>query len=170
MASNIQFKRGTAAALYALNPVLLRGEPGLELDTNKIKYGNGVTPWRNLPYANPALAVVDGGEFTAGAVPAEPDIFSPPTIAGLKLWLDADNADYVHRVNNRVSVWEDASESGAKFVQSSKSSRPQATNQLASKDVVTFDGDNDVMLSKFDLPAEFTLLVALRRRGRSTSE
>jgi len=169
MASNIQFKRGTAAALYALNPVLLRGEPGLEVDTNKIKYGNGVTPWRNLPYANPALEVVDGGEFTAGAVPAEPDIFSPPTIAGLKLWLDADNADYVHRVNNRVSVWEDASESGAKFVQSSKSSRPQATNQLASKDVVTFDGDNDVMLSKFDLPAEFTLLVALRRRGRSTS-
>jgi hypothetical protein len=167
MPSNIQFKRGTAAALYALNPVLLRGEPGLEIDTNKVKYGNGVTPWRDLPYSNPALEVVDGGEFTAGAIPAVPGTFSPPTLPGLKLWLDADNADYVHRVANRVSLWEDASDSDAKFVQSNKVNRPSVANQLANQDVVTFDGENDAMIGKLDLPEEFTLLVALRRRGAS---
>ena len=169
MASNIQFKRGTAAALYAANPVLLRGEPGLEIDTNKIKYGNGVTPWRDLPYGNPALEVVDGGEFFAPSVPAVPGVFTPPTLDGLVLWLDANDPDYTHKVNNRLSMWEDLSETRAQFFQSNKANRPSMVNQIAEEDVVTFDGVNDAMLGNFALPAEFTLLVALRRRGSSTN-
>jgi hypothetical protein len=49
--ATIKLRRDTAAAWTAANPVLSPGEPGLETDTNQIKYGNGTTAWRNLPYA-----------------------------------------------------------------------------------------------------------------------
>lgn len=46
----LQFKRGTAAALKKHNIVLLYGEPAFEKDTNKMKIGNGTTPYNELPY------------------------------------------------------------------------------------------------------------------------
>lgn len=46
----IQLRRGTAAAWLAANPVLLAGEQGLETDTNKVKIGDGSTPWNALAY------------------------------------------------------------------------------------------------------------------------
>jgi len=48
----IRVKRGTATYLAEQNPVLDIGEPCLELDTGKIKYGDGVTPWNLLAYAS----------------------------------------------------------------------------------------------------------------------
>ena len=47
----IQLRRGTAAAWVAANPVLALGEPGLETDTSRIKYGDGVSAWGVLEYA-----------------------------------------------------------------------------------------------------------------------
>lgn len=32
------------------NPILLLGEIGVETDTNKLKVGNGVNNWNDLPY------------------------------------------------------------------------------------------------------------------------
>jgi hypothetical protein len=32
------------------NPILMLGEMGIENDTNKIKVGNGVNTWNDLPY------------------------------------------------------------------------------------------------------------------------
>lgn len=46
----IQLKRGKAAAWIKNNPVLAAGEAGFELDTNKLKIGDGSTPWSSLPY------------------------------------------------------------------------------------------------------------------------
>jgi hypothetical protein len=51
MPSKIQLRRDTSANWIAANPVLSVGEPGLEINTNLIKYGDGVTPWNNLPYS-----------------------------------------------------------------------------------------------------------------------
>jgi hypothetical protein len=51
MANRIQLRRDTAAQWAAVNPVLADGEPGVEKDTGKAKYGNGVTAWASLPYA-----------------------------------------------------------------------------------------------------------------------
>lgn len=45
-----QLKNGTAAAWTSKNPVLAKGEIGLETDTKKIKIGNGVTAWASLAY------------------------------------------------------------------------------------------------------------------------
>ena len=48
--ATIQFKRGTAARWDELNLVLEAGQPGYVTDENRIKIGDGVTPWRELPY------------------------------------------------------------------------------------------------------------------------
>ena len=48
----IQLRRDTAANWTAANPVLANGEPGLETDTGRVKYGNGVQNWAALPYAS----------------------------------------------------------------------------------------------------------------------
>jgi hypothetical protein len=50
MATKIQLRRDTAANWEASNPVLSQGEPGFEIDTGKVKHGDGVTDWRKLAY------------------------------------------------------------------------------------------------------------------------
>jgi len=50
MPSQIQLRRGTAAFWTDENPVLHQGEPGYETDTGKLKFGDGETFWRELPY------------------------------------------------------------------------------------------------------------------------
>jgi hypothetical protein len=56
--ATIRLRRDTAANWAAVNPVLALAEPGLEIDTNSIKYGNGVTAWNSLPYASVPLNAV----------------------------------------------------------------------------------------------------------------
>lgn len=48
----IQFKRGTSLALRRRNPVLLEGQPCIELDTLKFKIGDGKSKYNQLPYIN----------------------------------------------------------------------------------------------------------------------
>lgn len=50
MANRIQLRRDHSTNWTRINPVLSDGEPGLEIDTNKIKYGDGTTAWRDLAY------------------------------------------------------------------------------------------------------------------------
>jgi hypothetical protein len=51
MAIQIQLRRGTAAEWSSVNPVLAQGELLLELDTGRLKVGNGIGRWNDLPYA-----------------------------------------------------------------------------------------------------------------------
>lgn len=45
------------------NPILLKGEIGLENDTNQFKFGDGATPWNELKHVtlplNPETPVVE---------------------------------------------------------------------------------------------------------------
>ena len=50
MADRIQLRRDTAANWTNYNPILLEGEPGIELDTDQWKMGDGVHNWADLPY------------------------------------------------------------------------------------------------------------------------
>ena len=82
MAVQIQFRRDTAAAWTAANPVLATGELGLETDTTLYKIGNGSTAWNSLAYGTIAgvptnnsitsAMIVDGtivaGDIAANAV------------------------------------------------------------------------------------------------------
>lgn len=45
-----RLKRGTSARWEEVNPILQQGEPGFILDENRLKIGDGITPWNNLPY------------------------------------------------------------------------------------------------------------------------
>ena len=51
MTTRIKLRRDTAANWLDANPILAAGEPGLETDTGKIKYGDGVTAWTLLEHA-----------------------------------------------------------------------------------------------------------------------
>lgn len=51
MIVTFRIRRGTAAAWASANPVLALGEPGLETDTRKVKYGDGATAWNSLTYS-----------------------------------------------------------------------------------------------------------------------
>ena len=48
--TTFKLKRGTAARWAEVNPILEAGEPGFVYDENRLKIGNGVTPWNELPY------------------------------------------------------------------------------------------------------------------------
>ena len=59
----LQLKRGTADRWATVNPILAIGEPGFVYDSNKLKIGDGVSAWNELPYIEgPAvnLTPVDG--------------------------------------------------------------------------------------------------------------
>ena len=47
----IQLRGGTYAVMTAANPLLARREIAVEIDTGKIKVGDGVHNWNDLPYA-----------------------------------------------------------------------------------------------------------------------
>ena len=48
----IHLRAGTQAEWTAANPILEAAEPGYETDTERIKIGDGVTPWADLPYGH----------------------------------------------------------------------------------------------------------------------
>lgn len=70
MPSKIQIRRDTAANWVTANPILALAEPGLEIDTSSIKYGDGVTAWNSLPYASIPLSAV-----SESIVPTENETF-----------------------------------------------------------------------------------------------
>lgn len=47
----------------AQNPILLRGEPGYELDTKKLKIGNGIDSWDQISYVSIDGSQIDANEF-----------------------------------------------------------------------------------------------------------
>src|SRR6266705_7039648 len=50
MATIIELRRDSAARWAAINPLLAEGEPALELDTRKVKVGDGASLYNALPY------------------------------------------------------------------------------------------------------------------------
>lgn len=48
--TTFQFKKGNSARWEEVNPVLAAGEPGFVSDENRMKIGDGKTPWNQLPY------------------------------------------------------------------------------------------------------------------------
>lgn len=48
--TTFKFRRGSSKDWHDVNPILAEGEPGVETDTLKLKIGNGVLAWRDLPY------------------------------------------------------------------------------------------------------------------------
>ena len=66
----LRFPAFTAAKWTAANPLLQRGELGVETDTRKIKVGDGITYWNDLEYAK---AYSDWGNI-AGDITEQTDL------------------------------------------------------------------------------------------------
>ena len=50
MADIIQLRRDTATNWTSANPILAQGEMGVEINTRKLKIGDGTTAWNSLSY------------------------------------------------------------------------------------------------------------------------
>lgn len=66
--TSIQLRNDLAATWNSKNPVLKKGEIGIEIDTRKMKVGDGTTAWEALSYmgadANDILAVINENRDT----------------------------------------------------------------------------------------------------------
>lgn len=50
--TTFKLRRGTSKMFATVNPLLADGEPAFEIDTNKLKIGNGILNYSELPYIN----------------------------------------------------------------------------------------------------------------------
>ena len=55
-------RRGSSVVWEQNNPILQLGEPGFEFDTNKLKIGDGETPWNELDYIAGSYTVSPTGD------------------------------------------------------------------------------------------------------------
>jgi hypothetical protein len=62
----IKFKRQHSSVWAARNPTLALAEPGFESDTGRLKVGNGISKWNELPYINPET--LDGDSIQDNSV------------------------------------------------------------------------------------------------------
>jgi len=86
VAFSIQLRRDTSANWGTANPVLLKGEPGFETDTGRLKVGDGSTAWNVLAYFVP----------DSGLGPAAPPTGSITMFAGSSApsgWLICDGTE-----------------------------------------------------------------------------
>lgn len=59
--TTFQVRRGRLENWNRVNPVLATGEPGFATDANIIKFGDGITPWKDLePVGYTDFQVIDG--------------------------------------------------------------------------------------------------------------
>lgn len=56
---NLQLRNDTAANWASVNPVLAKAEMGIETDTKKFKFGDGISTWNELGYASAEQIEID---------------------------------------------------------------------------------------------------------------
>lgn len=69
----IQNRQDTSTNWTRINPVLVQGELGIEIDTNKFKIGDGVTAWKDLAYPIPTKTsqlINDSGFLNVASIPS----------------------------------------------------------------------------------------------------
>jgi hypothetical protein len=97
MADRYQNRRDTAALWTSRNPILAAGECGLETDTNKFKYGDGVTEWVDLEYAsgttNSVLALLSQAIITSKGLTLGNDEDDSKNVVKLRSFREADGSE-----------------------------------------------------------------------------
>ena len=67
--ARLLLKTQTAAEWAEQNPVLLKGEAGIESDTRHWKTGDGTTAWNDLPYRSEGLEVGTAAPTIVDGIP-----------------------------------------------------------------------------------------------------
>jgi hypothetical protein len=98
-----QLKRGYADRWVEVNPILKQGEPGFEIDTGKLKIGNGIDNWINLPYI---------GDSNDGGVLSVETKDMLPEVGDVNLIYRVINEKTLYQWNNDMGVYEPLSSVG----------------------------------------------------------
>ena len=94
MTTQIQLRRGNASVWTSTNPILTAGEIGIELDTKRVKVGDGTTAWNSLPYSAPKASY----QTTSPTNPITGDI-----------WVDSDAGTSALNTNDYLLINDAAS-------------------------------------------------------------
>lgn len=86
----LKLRNGTASQWTSTNPVLAKGELGIETDTQKSKYGDGTTAWTALPYSVANASGTSTVDWSS--VLNKPTTFTPSAHTHVK----ADVTDFAH--------------------------------------------------------------------------
>jgi len=85
-----------------------------------------------------------GWKASGGSAPA----FAPTDIAGLQLWLDANDAATITQASGAVSQWNDKSGNTRHFTQATGANQPiTGTRTINGKNALDFDGTNDALVN-----------------------
>jgi len=99
--TTFKLKRGTKDRWLELNPVLLEGEPGFEIDTGKLKIGNGVDDWVTLQY----IGEESNGVFNASTH------FDFPSVGNVNTIYKAQTEKKIYQWNPTALTYEALNES-----------------------------------------------------------
>ena len=123
----LQFKRGSSKAFTQVNPILLYGEPSYEKDSHKMKVGDGITKYRDLPYIGDHTAPKDGKSaydiwIESGNEGTIEDFLTSlvgePGTSAYEIWLSVGNegtiVDFLIDIqgDNAYEVWRKAGHEG----------------------------------------------------------
>jgi hypothetical protein len=101
MATQIKLRRDTAQNWTTSNPVLALGEPGIETDTYKFKFGDGQTAWSNLAYYGSDFATTTFvNNAISNVVGAAPDLLN--TLQELSSAINTDPS-FFSTINNQLA-------------------------------------------------------------------
>ena len=91
--TTFQLRRGNASVWEKNNPVLSRGEPGFEIDTNRLKIGDGSTAWNDLCYVGDSI---QKGYFHEGAFYSDSTLSVEMNPSTIKVYIDLKNGQMYH--------------------------------------------------------------------------
>lgn len=99
--TQILLKNDLAAKWKANNPVLGKGEMGIEYDTNKFKFGDGTTHWNDLPYAGADATTL---QIKSSQVIMDKDfVFTQPMGTVTQKKIDDGNGSYTYKVDENTN-------------------------------------------------------------------
>lgn len=163
-------RNDTAAKWTESNPILSKGELGVETDTGKFKFGDGVSAWTSLGYASGRPAVL--GVQAPGSTDAKFDLGT--------LWMDTahNKAYFLYQNATGNAVWrqiitpDDLSDLGAgdmlkaAFATNSKAEqgfvdKAIAADKLSTGNTIALSGDLSAPAVMFDGAKAVTLNAVL---------
>ena len=107
-------------------------------------------------------------------------IFTPDTISGLQLWLDASDSSTLYNATvggslvttdgAAVARWQDKSGNGRHATQATANARPLLKTGIKNgRNVLRFDGSNDWLQSNFTTVSQYSMFVVYKRTGSNTN-